>query len=309
MESDLDTLAKVQECLVPRPSTIVRGYPIDLEKIVMKALSKTEERALPHLARVLARAPVPPHAPRPLHRERRGGRVHDAPSSAIASRSARRTCAGRRRSRRPSTSTRSRGAAVALGRPRTARSSRTTRRSRPRSRTRRGPRRGPPRERLPAERPPSNPPPTARPPGMKNTMRFGTSAPVAQPPAPAPVPRPGALPRPVDPRSEDPPTLARPRGAGSVGRASRDGRRELRRRLRRRRRHDCQRLDARHGGAPPPACTDAGRGTPAASRRHADAGCVADGHRDRGRARASSRGMQPPAAPVLSSRRPDSRST
>jgi eukaryotic-like serine/threonine-protein kinase len=40
MESDLDTLAKVQECNVPRPSTIVRGYPIDLEKIVMKALSK-----------------------------------------------------------------------------------------------------------------------------------------------------------------------------------------------------------------------------------------------------------------------------
>ncbi len=40
MESDLDTLAKVQECNVQKPSTIVRGYPIDLEKIVMKALSK-----------------------------------------------------------------------------------------------------------------------------------------------------------------------------------------------------------------------------------------------------------------------------
>ncbi len=40
MESDLDTLAKVQECNVPRPSNVVRGYPIDLEKIVMKALSK-----------------------------------------------------------------------------------------------------------------------------------------------------------------------------------------------------------------------------------------------------------------------------
>ncbi len=39
-ESDLDTLAKVQECNVPRPSTLVRGYPIDLEKIVMKALAK-----------------------------------------------------------------------------------------------------------------------------------------------------------------------------------------------------------------------------------------------------------------------------
>ncbi len=40
MESDLDTLAKVQECNVTRPSTLVRGYPLDLEKIVMKALSK-----------------------------------------------------------------------------------------------------------------------------------------------------------------------------------------------------------------------------------------------------------------------------
>ncbi len=40
MDSDLDTLAKVQECNIPRPSTIIRGYPIDLEKIVMKALSK-----------------------------------------------------------------------------------------------------------------------------------------------------------------------------------------------------------------------------------------------------------------------------
>ncbi len=42
MDNDLDTLAKVQECLVPRPSSIVRGYPIDLEKIVMKALAKNK---------------------------------------------------------------------------------------------------------------------------------------------------------------------------------------------------------------------------------------------------------------------------
>ena len=40
MESDLDTLAKVQECNVLRPSTLIRGYPVDLEKIVMKALAK-----------------------------------------------------------------------------------------------------------------------------------------------------------------------------------------------------------------------------------------------------------------------------
>ncbi len=40
MENDLETMAKVQECNVPRPSTLVRGYPLDLEKIVLKALSK-----------------------------------------------------------------------------------------------------------------------------------------------------------------------------------------------------------------------------------------------------------------------------
>ncbi len=40
MDNDLDTLAKVQECNVPRPSSIVRGYPMDLEKIVLKALVK-----------------------------------------------------------------------------------------------------------------------------------------------------------------------------------------------------------------------------------------------------------------------------
>src|SRR5262249_17750977 len=30
------------ECNVPRPSTIVRGYPLDLEKIVLKALAKNK---------------------------------------------------------------------------------------------------------------------------------------------------------------------------------------------------------------------------------------------------------------------------
>ncbi len=40
MENDIDTLAKVQECNVPPPSSLVRGYPIDLENIVMTALAK-----------------------------------------------------------------------------------------------------------------------------------------------------------------------------------------------------------------------------------------------------------------------------
>jgi serine/threonine protein kinase len=39
-DRDLDTLRRVQECAIPRPSSIVRGYPIDLEKILMKALAK-----------------------------------------------------------------------------------------------------------------------------------------------------------------------------------------------------------------------------------------------------------------------------
>lgn len=55
MDSDLDTLAKVQECNVPRPSTLIRGYPVDLEKIVMKALSKNRGDRFP-TARELSRA-------------------------------------------------------------------------------------------------------------------------------------------------------------------------------------------------------------------------------------------------------------
>jgi serine/threonine-protein kinase len=55
MESDLDTLAKVQECNVPRPSTLIRGYPVDLEKIVMKALAKNRAERF-KTARELSRA-------------------------------------------------------------------------------------------------------------------------------------------------------------------------------------------------------------------------------------------------------------
>jgi eukaryotic-like serine/threonine-protein kinase len=54
MDSDLDTLKRVQECAVLRPSSIVRGYPVDLERIVMKALAKNRaERFL--TARELSR--------------------------------------------------------------------------------------------------------------------------------------------------------------------------------------------------------------------------------------------------------------
>jgi serine/threonine-protein kinase len=43
METDLDTLEKVQNCIVPPPSTIVPGYPLELEACVMKALSKRKQ--------------------------------------------------------------------------------------------------------------------------------------------------------------------------------------------------------------------------------------------------------------------------
>jgi serine/threonine-protein kinase len=55
MDSDIDTLAKVQECNVPRPSTLIRGYPIDLEKIVMKTLAKNRGERF-RTARELSRA-------------------------------------------------------------------------------------------------------------------------------------------------------------------------------------------------------------------------------------------------------------
>ncbi|HSQ65798.1 MAG TPA: protein kinase [Polyangiaceae bacterium] len=42
MDSDLDTLAKVQECNVPRPTSLIKGYPIELERIVLKALAKNK---------------------------------------------------------------------------------------------------------------------------------------------------------------------------------------------------------------------------------------------------------------------------
>src|SRR6185436_19678911 len=38
METDLDTLEKVQACNVPAPSTLVANYPLELEGVVMKAL-------------------------------------------------------------------------------------------------------------------------------------------------------------------------------------------------------------------------------------------------------------------------------
>lgn len=43
MDTDLDTLEKVQACNVPPPSTIIRGYPQGLEQVVLKALAKNKK--------------------------------------------------------------------------------------------------------------------------------------------------------------------------------------------------------------------------------------------------------------------------
>jgi eukaryotic-like serine/threonine-protein kinase len=43
MDTDLDTLEKVQACVVTPPSAIVPGYPMELEACLMKALSKRKQ--------------------------------------------------------------------------------------------------------------------------------------------------------------------------------------------------------------------------------------------------------------------------
>ena len=43
MDTDLDTLEKVQACIVPPPSSIIRGYPPGLEQVVLKALAKNKK--------------------------------------------------------------------------------------------------------------------------------------------------------------------------------------------------------------------------------------------------------------------------
>jgi serine/threonine-protein kinase len=55
MDTDLDTLEKVQACIVPPPSTVSAGYPIELESVVMKALAKKKADRYP-TAREFSRA-------------------------------------------------------------------------------------------------------------------------------------------------------------------------------------------------------------------------------------------------------------
>ena len=55
MDTDLDTLEKVQACVVPLPSTIIPDYPPELQDIVMKALAQRKEDRF-QTARELSRA-------------------------------------------------------------------------------------------------------------------------------------------------------------------------------------------------------------------------------------------------------------
>jgi serine/threonine-protein kinase len=55
MDTDLDTLEKVQACVVPLPSTMATGYPTELEVVVMKALAQRREDRY-QSARELSRA-------------------------------------------------------------------------------------------------------------------------------------------------------------------------------------------------------------------------------------------------------------
>jgi serine/threonine-protein kinase len=55
MDTDLDTLEKVQACVVPLPSSIMPGYPAELEAVVMKALAQRKEERF-QTAREFSRA-------------------------------------------------------------------------------------------------------------------------------------------------------------------------------------------------------------------------------------------------------------
>ncbi|HEU4404922.1 MAG TPA: serine/threonine-protein kinase [Polyangiaceae bacterium] len=55
MDSDLETLEKVQACQVQPPSTLVEGYPSDLEAIALKALAKDRDKRF-QTAREFSRA-------------------------------------------------------------------------------------------------------------------------------------------------------------------------------------------------------------------------------------------------------------
>jgi serine/threonine-protein kinase len=215
MESDLDTLAKVQECVVPRPSTIVRGYPIDLEKIVMKALAKTKNERY-RTAREFSRALQSLLMRRGLFIASDevaaymvsvfGDRIQKREAHLRWAAEVTQTIDIDRMKAMPPSPWQSEDGSILTYNSEVQPSQPNTARAAPR------PAAGAPATPPPAASLPSAPSlPTSAPlPSLKSTMRFGA----AVAPLPAPMPPPGTLAGIVDPlRSEDPPTLAKPRSA------------------------------------------------------------------------------------------------
>ena len=220
MENDLDTLAKVQECNVPRPSSIVRGYPIDLEKIVLKALAKNKNERY-RTSRELSRALQSLLMRRGLFIA--SDEVASYMTSVFGDRIQKREAHLRWAAEVTQTIDIDKMKAVAPSPWQADDGSILTYNSEVQA-SQGSVSRGPPRPAagLPAadSRPSDStghPTPLAVQVGAqvfdpKATVRLGPAAPVARPPAGAP--RPSSIAKPVDPaRSDDPPTLARPRGA------------------------------------------------------------------------------------------------
>jgi serine/threonine protein kinase len=207
MESDLDTLAKVQECNVPRPSTIVRGYPIDLEKIVMKALAKTKNERY-RTARELSRALQSLLMRRGLFIASDevaaymvsvfGERIQKREAHLRWAAEVTQTIDFEKIKGLPPSPWQTEDGSILTYNSEVQPSQPATGRGIPR-----------PAAGMPAQSPPRPTPEPPRPASVKATLRLG--AVIATPPAPAPAP--ASLPGLVDGRSEDPPTLARPRAA------------------------------------------------------------------------------------------------
>jgi eukaryotic-like serine/threonine-protein kinase len=220
MENDLDTLAKVQECNVPRPSSIVRGYPIDLEKIVLKALAKNKNERY-RTAREFSRALQSLLMRRGLFIA--SDEVASYMASIFADRIQKREAHLRWAAEVTQTIDIDKMKGMQASPWQTEDKSILTYNSEVQP-SQTGSVRGPPRPAAgaPNESHPSAssglPTPLAIPAAAQAidlgaTLRLGPGAAVSK--APAPAPRPAKVTKPVDSRSDDPPTLARPRGSPS----------------------------------------------------------------------------------------------
>jgi serine/threonine protein kinase len=225
MESDLDTLAKVQECNVPRPSTLVRGYPIDLEKIVMKGLAKTKNERY-RTAREFSRALQSLLMRRGLFiasdevsaymQSVFGDRIQKREAHLRWAAEVTQTIDIDKMKGLPSSSWKGDDGSILTYNSEVQPSQSSIPRAQPAPRPAAG---------MPAASAPPAPSlpthalgPTARAGGQRAPQNLNTTMPMGTrgtPPPPATRPQVASLPEPV--RSEDPPTLARPRGPSADG--------------------------------------------------------------------------------------------